>query len=296
MLFEISAQSLVKWRDEAKTAAKKVGVDLQEVDWLLVEMGVDPLILRLGAYPSRDLQLRLTLTQLNELWEKRLQERVPIQYLVGRTPWRNFLLKVSPQVLIPRPETEYIIDLAVAAVEGQGKDFSGGDWVDLGTGSGAIAIALCDLFPTATIHAVDLSPEALSIAQENAQNCNLATKIKFYQGSWWQPLHKLRGKVSGMVSNPPYIPSAILPQLQPEVFQHEPHRALDGGEDGLGCIRHLIATAPEYLRPGGIWLIEMMSGQAEAITELLAQDSRYTNIEIFPDLAGIERFALAFLK
>ena len=96
-----------------------------------------------------------------------------------------------------------------------------------------------------------------------------------------------------MVSNPPYIPTALIAQLQPEVAQHEPHLALDGGTDGLDCIRHLIATAPDYLRPGGIWLIEMMAGQAETVKHLLQERGSYERIQIFPDLAGIERFALA---
>ncbi|PSB54216.1 protein-(glutamine-N5) methyltransferase, release factor-specific, partial [Chroococcidiopsis cubana CCALA 043] len=94
----------------------------------------------------------------------------------------------------------------------------------------------------------------------------------------------------------PYIPSKLVPQLQPEVANHEPHSALDGGADGLDCIRHLIATAPIYLRSGGLWLIEMMGGQAETVSELLQQQGSYMNIQIFADLAGIERFALAYRR
>jgi release factor glutamine methyltransferase len=97
-----------------------------------------------------------------------------------------------------------------------------------------------------------------------------------------------------MIANPPYIPSAIVPTLQPEVAWHEPHLALDGGNDGLDSIRHLITTAPEYLLPGGIWLIEMMVGQARIVSELLQAQGSYNNVQIFRDLAGIERFALAY--
>jgi release factor glutamine methyltransferase len=104
------------------------------------------------------------------------------------------------------------------------------------------------------------------------------------------------GRVSGMVSNPPYIPTDLISQLQPEVAQHEPHLALNGGGDGLDCIRHLIKTAPDYLRPGGIWLIEMMAGQAEPIVKLLQDSGYFEKIQIFPDLARIDRFVLAYKR
>jgi release factor glutamine methyltransferase len=97
-----------------------------------------------------------------------------------------------------------------------------------------------------------------------------------------------------MESNPPYIPSSMIPNLQPEVALHEPHVALDGGADGLDCLRHLVDRAPNYLKPGGIWLSEMMAGQAEAVAELLQHQGSYRDIEIYADLAGIDRFALAF--
>ena len=127
----------------------------------------------------------------------------------------------------------------------------------------------------------------------NAHNCGLAERIQFYQGSWWEPLELLTGQFSGMVSNPPYIPTSILPTLQSEVINHEPHLALDGGSDGLECIRHLIEISPIYLQTGGVWLIEMMAGQANAVREMLLRGN-YCNIQIHADLAGIERFALAY--
>ena len=128
----------------------------------------------------------------------------------------------------------------------------------------------------------------------NAQQLGFADRIQFYQGSWWEPLELLKGQVSGMVANPPYIPSALVPHLQPEVAKHEPNMALDGGSDGLDCIRHLIETSPAYLLSGGVWLIEMMAGQASTVVELLQNQGSYCNIEIHADLAGIERFILAY--
>ena len=231
----------------------------------------------------------MPLEKLDQLWQRRLNDRLPVQYIAGVTPWRNFQIAVSSAVLIPRPETESLIDLALAAASGVS-----GHWADLGTGSGAIAIGLADVLPTATIHAVDYSLEALAIARTNAANLGFADRIKFYQGSWWEPLAFLKGQFSGMVSNPPYIPTSTLPTLQPEVVNHEPHLALDGGGDGLDCIRHLIEISPSYLQSGGVWLIEMMAGQADAVRELLQNQGSYCKIQIHADLAGIERFALAY--
>lgn len=294
----VSVQKLALWRDEAQKEAIAANVSPTEVDWLLQEVaGLDRLSLRLESFKARSqISLTQSLTVLTQLWQERLQKYTPVQYLVGVAPWRNFSLKVAPGVLIPRPETELLIDLAFKAIQ-QSPDLGIAlrHWVDLGTGSGAIAIALAEVLPKATIHAVDISLEALAIAKQNAIDLG-ADKIQFYQGSWWSPLEHLKGQVSGMVSNPPYIPTKLIAELQPEVVQHEPHLALDGGSDGLECIRHLVKTAPDYLRPGGIWLIEMMTGQAQQVVELLQASGYFEKIQIFPDLAGIERFALAYKK
>ncbi len=167
--------------------------------------------------------------------------------------------------------------------------------MDLGTGSGAISLGLADSFTQATIHAVDTSSKALTVATENAINEGFSSQIEFYQGSWWTPLQHLKGQVCGMVSNPPYIPTSLLSQLQPEVKDHEPILALDGGNDGLEAITYLINTSPDYLVSGGIFLVEMMAGQGEEVRQLLEASGCYQAIEILPDLGGIGRFALAYL-
>ena len=272
-------------------------ISSQEVDWLLQEVAdLDRLALRLESFPN-EVRISHSLAQLTQLWQQRLRDRIPVQYLVGTTPWRHFSLKVTPAVLIPRPETEYMIDLAVNAVKNSKiPGLAKGNWADLGTGSGAIAIGLAASFPEARIHAVDSSPAALAIARENAERCGFSAKICLYLGSWWEPLGDrlaMKAKFSGMVSNPPYIPSHLLVDLQPEVRLHEPNGALDGGEDGLDHIRDLIETSPNYLHSGGIWLIETMAGQGEAIAQLLAQQGQYQNIEIINDFTGRDRFVLA---
>ncbi|MBV5257831.1 peptide chain release factor N(5)-glutamine methyltransferase [Synechococcus moorigangaii CMS01] len=284
----IPAKELVQWRQWAETQAIATAVPLGEVDWFLEALtSVDRLSLRLGIRQA--VMSSVSLVRLSQLWEQRCQDKIPVQYLVGKAPWRDFELLVSPAVLIPRPETEYLIDLA----QNSAPALHSGHWVDLGTGSGAIALGLAASFPDATIHAVDQSTAALEIAQENAIAYGFSARIQFYQGSWWAPLRHLRGQVAGMISNPPYIPSALLPGLQPEVFRHEPHSALDGGQDGLADIRVLVQAAPQYLKSGGLWLIEMMRGQGEAVAQLLQENGHYTQIQVINDFAGGDRYVLA---
>ncbi len=288
----IPGEKLYSWYSQAKKAAIASKIDTNELDWLLQTVtSLDKLSLRLGTFQEQlQINSSKSLSELNRLWQQRLQERLPVQYLVETVYWRRFQLKVTPAVLIPRPETELIIDIAQ---ENNLITEPSQHWVDLGTGSGAIALGLADIFPQATIHAIDLSRDALKIAQENAVNLNLA-EIRFYQGSWWSPLESYQRKITGMLSNPPYIPTAQIKELQPEVVDHEPHLALDGGADGLDDIRTLIQTAPNYLVSGGIWLVELMAGQADLVAQLLNQHGEYYDIKIFSDLRGIQRFVLAY--
>jgi release factor glutamine methyltransferase len=296
----VSGLELWQWRNQAIDATIATNVPPYEVDWLLQEIaGLDRLALRLESFKDcSNISMTISLRDLEQLWQKRLRDRLPVQYIVGATPWRKFKLKVSSAVLIPRPETECLIDLAVAAISGSEviPPLDEGHWVDLGTGSGAIAIGLADALPKATIHAIDYSLAALEIAQANAQHLGFTSRIHFHQGSWWEPLTPLKGRFSGMVANPPYIPTKTVATLEPEVQQHEPHLALDGGIDGLDEIRHLIEVSPSYLRTGGVWLIEMMAGQANAVRELLQNQGSYCNIQIHCDLEGVERFALAYVS
>lgn len=293
-LAEVSGEELWQWWQKARQQAAIAHIPSFEVEWLLREAaGLDRLHLYAGTIRNQGkVLLKLPLEELRQLWQRRLEDSIPVQYLVGVAPWRQFSLSVSPAVLIPRPETELLIDLAIAATA-TNPELRQGHWADLGTGSGAIALGLATAFPAATIHAVDCSTEALAIAQINAQRHSLTDRIQFHQGSWFQPLVPFKNNLSGIISNPPYIPSQMVLELQPEVAKHEPKLALDGGNDGLDSIRHLIDTAPNHLQAGGIWLIEMMAGQAQTVATLLHQQGSYREIQIHADLAGIERFALA---
>lgn len=298
----ITGQQLWEWLQKAKAEAIAADICVTEVDWFVQEwVGLDRLSLRLESFKdSPKVNLRLPWSDFMQLWERRLKQRVPLQYLTGVVGWRHFSLTVSPAVLIPRPETELIIDWVADQLKSPSQplnshgDLWRGHWVDLGTGSGAIALGLAEVLTEAQIHAVDCSQEALAIAQKNAEDLGFANRIQFYQGEWWEPLEFLRGQVSGMIANPPYIPTKMISTLQPEVANHEPHLALDGGDSGLVCIQHLVETAPTYLHSGGVWLVEMMAGQGEQVVEMLKDQGCYTQIELIADLAGIQRFAQAY--
>ncbi|GCA73631.1 release factor glutamine methyltransferase [Microcystis aeruginosa NIES-2520] len=291
MTASISGQELSQWRQQAIADLERSQISPKEVDiFLQAVTDLDTLSLRLQSFREREkIPLSYSWSEITKRWQKRLQARVPLQYLLESVVWRNFTLKVSPEVLIPRPETELLIDIVGETVRGD----DGGIWVDLGTGSGAIAIGLASILTKAEIYAIDYSQTALAIAKENIINTGFADRIILKQGSWWTPLEKWKGQISGMLSNPPYIPSAEILDLQIEVREHEPRLALDGGEDGLTALRYLVATAPDYLRSGGLWLVEMRAGQGEKVAQMLENQGNYRQIQIINDLAGFDRFVLA---
>jgi release factor glutamine methyltransferase len=230
--------------------------------------------------------------QLNRLWQLRVRQRVPLQYLLGWAAWRDFRVQVTPDVLIPRPETELLVDLATDWINNH-PAVERGLWVDLGTGSGAIAIGLARQLPELKVVGVDISQAALRVAAANVGQFQLSDRIQLLEGNWFTPLERRRGQIEGMIANPPYIPTTIISQLQPEVQAHEPQVALDGGERGLEDLERLIVTAPDYLRAGGLWLVEVMQGQAEWVAQRLQAVGSYRQITIHPDLSGVQRFVRA---
>lgn len=340
--YTVSGEQLWAWRQKALENAIAHNIPPSEVDWFLQALSpLTRLDLRLATVLTKDwVSLKIPMDDLVSRWEKRVEDRVPVQYLVGETQWREFQMTVSPAVLIPRPETELLIDLATAAA---GPSLQQGHWVDLGTGSGAIALGLAAAFPDATVHGVDCSEAALAIARTNIHHNNhdrftyhgrtLQERIHLHHGSWFSPwtspvpvsspmaLDKVSPsdavlptdagrqdespapspaftamQFNGIVSNPPYIPSEMVLALDPEVTNHEPHLALDGGTDGLDCLRYLINQASTYLCPQGLFLVEMMAGQAPTVAQLIDRHGGYYATEVHADLAGIERFVLARRK
>lgn len=226
---------------------------------------------------------------------QRIEERRPFQYIVGCEHWRDLVLAVREGVLIPRPETEELVDL-VAGVEG----FKGGLWADLGTGSGAIAIGIGRILgENGRVVATDLSEAAVEVARFNVGRYKLDDKVEIRQGYWFEPLQDLQGKLSGLVSNPPYIPSSHIPGLQAEVGKHEPSLALDGGDNGLDHLLHLCDGLMSALKPGGFFAFETNGyKQSEYIVDFMSSQwsSTFHDMRIVADFAGVERFVMGFCR
>ncbi|ABD00898.1 methyltransferase, HemK family [Synechococcus sp. JA-3-3Ab] len=281
---------MLAWRAQALQAAQAAGIPPQEVELLLRErLGWGSLERLLGRPPTLQGD---PLAEVEELWRRRLTERIPLQYLLGRVEWAGLSLRVTPAVLIPRPETELLVEQASLWLQSNLLP-PGSPFADLGTGSGAIAIALAQGHPQLQLLAVDVSPEALAVAAANVADYHLQERVKLLQGSWFAPLDPWRGRLRGLVSNPPYIPTGELAYLMPEVRLHEPRQALDGGEDGLVHLRLLIQKAPDYLAPNSFWAVEVMQGQAPWVAEQLQARGGYQQIQVHRDLAGIERVVSA---
>ena len=292
MVERISAEALLEWRRRQLNN----GGQASALDWLLdLKAGLgwqqlQQLLLR----PNAELELAVGLEQLEQLWQRHLRSDAPLQYLVGRCPWRDLELSVQPGVLIPRQETELLVELALSLWPGEPTRQGPAPtvWADLGTGSGCLAIALARALPASRGYAVDQSTEALRQAQTNLEAYGLSSAVELRQGSWWEPLRDQWGRLDLVLSNPPYIPTAVWQELEPGVREHEPELALNGGPDGLAAIRLLCSGALTALAPGGWLLLEHHHDQSAAVLSLL-QQSGMEAVTAHRDLEGVERFAIA---
>ncbi|HMP72701.1 MAG TPA: peptide chain release factor N(5)-glutamine methyltransferase [Kiritimatiellia bacterium] len=215
----------------------------------------------------------------------RLAAREPLAYVLGTAPFRSFTLAVSPAVLIPRPETEHLIDLVLA--DPALKNNPRPSILDIGTGSGCIALALAAARPEARVIATDLSPDALDLARANAASLRLDHRIQFLHASRCGPLPL--ESIDLIVSNPPYISENEWTRLDPCVRDFEPKLALAAGSDGLDLFRQILPEAYRVLRPSGVCWLEMGETQASAVTRI-AREAGFPHITIHRDLYGKERF------
>ena len=241
--------------------------------------------------PEGNLHLKKNLESLESIWNEHLLKCCPIQYLCGITFWRDLKLKVSNKVLIPRSETELIVDIVFNLFKKSEKLF----FAELGTGSGAISIALALAYPFSKGVATDIDQDALQIATKNYINSSKQSNLKFFCGNWWSPLESFKGKLDLAISNPPYIPKDIYEKLPKEVKNFEPKLALLGGEDGLKHIKEIIQKAPLFLKERGWLILENHFDQGEKVRELLIKN-KFTSIEIVKDLSGIGRFTIGRYK
>jgi release factor glutamine methyltransferase len=230
---------------------------------------------------------------------QRREGREPLAYILGAREFWSLPFAVSPDVLVPRPETETLVEAALAAWTEMTSTAINPQSpapvvVDLCTGSGAVAIVLATEIPTARVLATDVSWRALRAARANALRHGVAERITFLRGDLWGAVNGQapEGSVDLVVANPPYVPTHELATLMPEV-QWEPRLALDGGTDGLRVIREIVATSPDRIRPGGFLLLEIGADQAKVVQAFVAASGRWQPPRLWRDLAGRPRVVAA---
>lgn len=218
----------------------------------------------------------------------RRAEGMPLQYVTGEMPFRHLVVHVEPGVFIPRPETEVLVDVVLEHLAAIAEPVV----LDLCTGSGCVAVSIASEHPGARVWAVDLSEQAVATTLRNAGNANVAERVQSLHGDLFDPLPQgLIGSVDFVVSNPPYIPSADLPDLPAEILGFEPVLALDGGADGLDTFRRIAGEAGRWLAPGGGLAVELDSGCVTSAAGELQGD--YEGVTVRRDLAGRERIVYA---
>lgn len=216
---------------------------------------------------------------------KRRGAREPLQHILGTAEFHGRTFACDKRALIPRPETEQLVEIALGLAKGKPSPAL----LDIGTGSGVIALTLALEIPSAAVQATDISPDALALASENAGRHELAGRVEFRQADLLPPGET---KFDLIVANLPYIPADEIASLSPEV-RHDPATALDGGADGLELIRRLVESAPDRLAPGGALLLEIGAGQADAVATLLS-GRKFRDISVRCDYQNIPRFAVGF--
>lgn len=283
---QVLSSDLLQWRRQQLRS----GGSAADLNWLLqfhADLSWQDLQL-LPLHPERLLQLRVPLEEISTLWQRHHSGHEPLQYLVGRCPWRDLELQVAPGVLIPRQETELLVDLALNLSDGTAPRI----WADLGTGSGCLALALALAWPNSKGLAVDVSGTALAQARTNLLAHQRLEQVELRQGNWWEALRPEWGQLDVVVANPPYIPDPIWHDLDPVVRDHEPRLALSSGPDGLDAIRVISAGAAAALAPGGWLLVEHHHDQSAAALQLL-QQAGLEQVHAHADLEGTARFAVA---
>ena len=241
---------------------------------------------------EKKVKLKIILDKLETVWDQHLNTGIPIQYLTGISYWRDLTLEVSNKVLIPRKETELLIEIILERFQNKEETIT---FVDLGTGSGAISIALALANPNWNGIATDIDKNAIEIASKNFTKNSNQSNLEFFNGNWWNPLENFKGEIDLAIANPPYIPQDTYEELPLEVKNFEPKCALLGGEDGLDHIKEIVHHAPLYLKEKGWLLIENHFDQGERVKQLFLKN-RFTAVKVLKDFSGIGRFTIGRYK
>jgi release factor glutamine methyltransferase len=270
--------------DDATARLSAAGLDTPRVDaeWLLaaaLDVG------RNGLWAVLDDGLPDEAAERFETWIRRRVARVPLQHLLGTQAFRDLVLRVTPDVLVPRPETEMLVSwaLELLAVAPERPLV-----IDVGTGSGCIACALVSEHEDVRVVAVDASPAAAAVARRNVAALDLTGRVTVGESDLFVGLAPVRADL--VVSNPPYLRSDVIDTLAPEITDHEPRAALDGGPDGLGLIRRLVSEAPRWLKPGAPLLLETAGAEQAAEVARLMRAAGFADVLTRRDLAGVARF------
>ena len=289
MFKSIQGNAFIKWRKKMiLLGGRKV-----DFDWLLdMAAGISWAKLQtIILNPEKFISLDISTEELEVIWKSHLKDKTPLQYLISKCPWRDVELEVSAEALIPRQETEFLIDFALKKIT----NFDSGRWADLGTGSGPIAVSLAKSLPDWNGHAADISNEALDLAKRNLKSNVPNANVRFSLGDWWEPLNRWRGSFDLVLSNPPYIPSDLIEELDPVVKNHEPLIALDGGVDGMNASRKIILGALSGLAKGGWLILEHHYDQSDKITSFMKKIGM-EKVSFEKDLSGIKRYAICRRK
>ncbi len=289
-MFVVSAEDFSVWKKkQISKGGNNHSLDLL-VDSLAGLSNKDLNLLKIKS--EKTLNLKLNLDSLEFFWDKHLNTSIPIQYLSGISFWRNLKLEVSNRVLIPRQETEIIIEIIEGIFKNKEEKIT---FVDLGTGSGAISIALALANPNWNGIATDIDKNAIEIASRNFGKNSNQSNLKFYKGNWWDPLANYKGEIDLAVANPPYIPQDTYEFLPIEVKNFEPKKALLGGKEGLDHINEIVQHAPIYLKHNGWLLIENHFDQGDRVKKLFLEN-RFTSVKVLNDFSGIGRFTIGRYK
>ena len=221
---------------------------------------------------------------------RRRAQREPLQYLIGHVEFSGLTLKVDRRALIPRPETEYLVETIV----GRRADSPPGSILDLGTGTGAIALALAGKWPEAAMTATDSGQEALELARENALAAGLEARVSFLKSDWFAGIEP-DARFELIIANPPYLSAAEFAVCAPELREHEPAAALVAGEDGIADIRSILRAAPAHLAPGGLLALETGMDQHARLSPIAAEYG-WSRTESLPDLSGRPRYFFASME
>ncbi len=289
-MYEISTKDLFLWIKDIKNTRQ----DIDDLYLLLDLLGgitkSDLLLLKINF--KEKVYLKIDFHSLKKKWLDHTNLSKPIQYICGSTYWRNFKFELSTDVLIPRVETEQIVEIATKIIASEDKKIV---FADLGTGSGSIAISLAAENKNWKGLATDIDINAINIAQRNHKLISSNLNINFYCGNWWQPLTHYAGMINLAISNPPYIPKNVYERLPSSVLDFEPKKALYGGEDGLFHIKQIISDAPKFLIKGGWLILENHFNQSKEIKNLL-RGYGFDSLKTIKDTFGIGRFTIGRYK